>query len=67
MCEYCEKGKTLISEERLDSDFEYHKFNTFIWRDELITKNKNGPCLDVDEKCKINYCPMCGRKLKEEK
>lgn len=50
----------------MDSDFEYHKFNTFIWRDELITKNKNGPCLDVDEKCKINYCPMCGRKLIEQ-
>lgn len=66
MCEYCEKGKTLISEERLDSDFEYYKFNTFIWKDELITKNENEPCLEVDEKCKINYCPMCGRKLIEQ-
>lgn len=59
MCKYCEKEIPLISIERLDSDFDYHIFNTFVWRNELITQKENESCLDVDEKIKINFCPMC--------
>ena len=63
-CEYCKKeAKPLITIERLDDTFDYNKYNTFIWQNELITLCEKEQCLDVDEKCKINYCPMCGRKL----
>ena len=59
-CEYCKKeAKPLITIERLDDTFDYNKYNTFIWQNELITLCEKEQCLDVDEKCKINYCPMC--------
>lgn len=32
---------------------------------QIISETKNGKCLH--ETYDINYCPMCGRKLKEDK
>ena len=58
-CEYCQEEKPLITIERLSNSFDYEKYNTFIWQNELITVSEEEQCLDVDEKCKINYCPMC--------
>ena len=62
-CQYCNEGKPLITVERLDHTFDYNIYNTFIWRNELITLCEKEQCLDVEEKCNINYCPMCGRRL----
>lgn len=55
MCEYCENGKPLIGD----------------FSDGALIENGNilvsyGECSDC-AKGRINYCPMCGRNLKEEK
>ena len=63
ICEFCNEGKPLITIERLDHTFDYNIYNTFIWQNELIVLSKEEQCLDTEEKCKINYCPMCGKKL----
>ncbi|MCR5145943.1 MAG: hypothetical protein K6B70_01135 [Clostridia bacterium] len=52
MCEYCEKGKIL----RSINWNELGQIN--------IDKNGNLYAKD-DEVFRINYCPMCGRKLGE--
>ena len=55
MCEYCENMKPLIGDEQ----------------DGACIENGNilvayGECSDC-AKGRINYCPMCGRNLKENK
>lgn len=55
MCEFCEKGEPIIGD----------------YSDGALIENENilvsyGECTDF-AKGKINYCPMCGRKLKEAK
>lgn len=50
MCEYCEKGKSILHDESYDF------LNVFIKNDQLWEKSMD---MGID----INYCPMCGRKL----
>lgn len=59
-CEYCEDGKEWYSEE-VFKDFPNPRMDCHIDRD----KRTGEYSLVVDNavSCKINYCPMCGRKL----
>ena len=68
MCEYCEGGKP-IRENPLVSVVGGIIFMR-------VKRNKWGPCLSIGVRqrigssvkyLKIMYCPMCGRKLAEEK
>lgn len=53
MCEYCKKGKALLHDENFEG---------------LYIFILNGMLWDKTYDCgiEINYCPMCGIKLKEE-
>lgn len=76
MCEYCENGNgekfKIYPDLPIQDDFdnEYIKDNQsqYIRKDEekyfLVTEinNEDGDVLILD----ITYCPMCGKKLKEE-
>jgi len=56
-CEYCtaENPRSLICELFSDSNITWIKY---------VEENKYIPTLRVNnEYCKINFCPMCGRKL----
>jgi hypothetical protein len=54
MCEYCEEGELLIDDEFL---------NCCVY-DGILTvgEEENGNVAEVE----INYCPMCGRRLRED-
>ena len=54
MCEYCEKGKPIIGDEQDGAD---------ITNGNILTSY--GECTSFAEG-KIQYCPMCGRKLDEK-
>ena len=60
MCEYCNKGKSICKDNRQELGIELHSGISKIVAYGL---NKQGWDISVD--CKINYCPMCGRKLGE--
>lgn len=64
MCEYCEKGKPLVIGETNDFgiSLKYMYFGVYLeaYGYDVHGMGSNG--LDV----KINYCPMCGRKLNKE-
>ena len=60
MCEYCEKGKLICNE--LDKKIE-------IIKDTLLIQRRIGNIFDAmicNTTFKINYCPMCSRKLGDE-
>ena len=67
MCEYCEKEKKLIETEEADYIWEkfcgYEDRFVFVDRGYLRYTTDDYSCLDHGEKIKINFCPMCGRKL----
>ena len=75
MCEYCDKkiknkSITCIDEDVDKSKLTLIKNNYFGYTilaeiDNLADDNSNTPDI-VDQFFKINYCPMCGRKLSEE-
>lgn len=63
MCKYCEQGKTLTADVTMDGA----EIN-------IVRDDELGPCLYVEAFCqdgydggdgwfKIEYCPVCGRKL----
>ena len=78
MCKYCEEGFVLTEAELLDTHIigwkpdmlatelfggEYY-LSVFIDRGYIRLVDKDDcQCLDHGDKEKINYCPMCGRKL----
>ena len=74
MCDYCEKGKILIEKEILEGCYigwaeELRAFNE-IYKVEirqgtncLCLGRQDEQCIDAFEYIKINFCPVCGRKL----
>ena len=52
MCEYCEKGKSILHDDTYDG------LNIFI-KNNLLWEKTNDMGTD------INYCPICGKKLRE--
>lgn len=71
MCDYCSEDQIPLIEGQLGNEVLGIRFYTTIWSDykELRTifgdfyGNEYGS--EWDGKVKINYCPMCGRKLGE--
>lgn len=59
MCRYCETNEDLTT-----NYYDETCFNIEIYSDELCI-TCHGEANDYIE-LKINYCPMCGRKLREE-
>lgn len=79
MCEFCEEhvlkeegcgyGIKPLSE-RCESEYNrdyYTGISTYIDKDRLkifaVVDGENVKCLSAEKSIKINYCPMCGRKL----
>lgn len=70
-CEYCKELKSLFWNENSTPENELIK-EVYIESDGTITVSstatldyvENNPDLATDANFKINYCPMCGRKLK---
>lgn len=68
MCVYCENEQSLVEKE-----FPYMGFGTFCYdqtwsifidRGHLRLADKEDcQCMDHGENIKINYCPMCGKKI----
>lgn len=61
MCEYCEKGKEICKENRKELGIELNG-----GKGKLIAYGTDSHNWDISVECKINYCPMCGRKLVKE-
>ena len=61
MCEYCEKGKEIRNDDNIKSFISKAHFGYSI----IVQTNKL--YLDVQNIGFINYCPMCGRKLGDDK
>lgn len=57
MCEYCENKKILMS---FDESLEFEGYVGIKNRNKLEVSNDFGVT-----QIEINYCPMCGRNLKE--
>lgn len=72
ICDYCSDNQEPLIEGHLGNEILGIQFYTCVWSNlkELRTifgdfyGNKYGS--EWDGKVKINYCPMCGRKLGEE-
>lgn len=60
MCEYCEKEKG-ICKNRNELGIELHSGKAILVAYGLDKQN----CY-ISVFCRINYCPMCGRKLAED-
>ena len=58
MCEYCEIGKGVCRYNRRELGIELHSGSS-----ELVSYGLDEAKWDISVKCKINYCPMCGRQL----
>lgn len=74
MCKYCENGEILIKKEILEGCYigwseELQAFDeiykVIIKGDSLCLGREDEQCIEAFETVKINYCPVCGRKLKE--
>ena len=58
MCKYCENGDSIY----------YDDLDVYIIGNELnidLNMNIEDVYIDNEYEIEINYCPMCGRKLKE--
>ena len=70
MCEYCEKRKQLLTKE-----VPHVMYNQYAFDVELQIVVDRGylrlgcaddmQCMDHGEKIKINYCPMCGERMRQ--
>lgn len=61
MCEFCEKAKNL-STTNSELEFVYHTVT--IENDTLIVNSfDDWDDINKKEEIKINFCPICGRKL----
>ena len=56
MCEYCEKEKVILT---FDESVDFEGYVNII-NNQLVISNDYGLTA-----IRINYCPMCGRKLEE--
>lgn len=62
MCEYCEKEKPIANGEEWTINIE----NTYGEKELYIEMYLGGyESIEDNTYVKINYCPMCGKKLKE--
>lgn len=62
MCDYCEKGKRLIDINTRYPDEDFIEIEGNVLHIEGTTACTDGFAgIEVDYK--VNYCPMCGRKL----
>lgn len=75
MCKYCEMGdtglgkKNLIDSQHIDLGIiEGIEINSIIQDENVLSTYLMDECSDVlsEYNIKIKYCPMCGRKLKNE-
>jgi hypothetical protein len=79
MCEYCDDEKILIKTQEIsDTSFGW-RTGSIKWEDVCYDTNiifvdrgflrfapiDDCQCLESGEKFKINFCPMCGKELKE--
>lgn len=60
MCIYCEQGKGICNN-RKELGIELHSGTS-----ELVAYGLDNNNWDISVKCKINFCPMCGKKLRKE-
>lgn len=60
-CEYCEKGKGICKENKTELGIELHSGSGH-----LVAYGTDKHNWGISVQCKINYCPMCGRKLLEK-
>jgi hypothetical protein len=68
MCDFCEINKFLLTKEVPDVVFEKYiddlTLAIIVDRGYLRLVNTDDyECIDHGEKIKINFCPMCGKKL----
>ncbi len=59
MCEYCEKGKPICSENKKELGIEFLSGTSLLVAYALDKKG-----WDISVKCKISYCPMCRKKVR---
>jgi Zn-finger nucleic acid-binding protein len=66
MCEYCEKEKTMMQRDYVNLSMIHYTAGVFIDNRGYLrlVDLDDCSCLDHGEYIKINYCPMCGKKLK---
>lgn len=57
-CEYCEDGKGICRDNKRELGIELHSASS-----KLVAYGLDKANWDISVECKINYCPMCGRKL----
>lgn len=62
MCKYCEKGIGISKGNTNELGIELHSATGH-----LVAYGLDRHNWDISVKCKINYCPMCGRKLVKDK
>lgn len=60
-CKYCEEGFCISDTNRRDLGIELHSDTGY-----LVAYGVNKYDWDISVECKINYCPMCGKKFKED-
>lgn len=62
MCKYCDKGEAICEQNRDILGVSLDAAKGFIT---VYGIDKKG--WDISVNCKINYCPMCGKKLNTKK
>lgn len=74
-CKYCNSSENVLLQDDfyVESDYwedspKYNKINLLVTIDRghlrLVDKYETN-CLDGGEKIKVNYCPICGEKIKD--
>lgn len=58
MCEYCEKGKGICRNNRKELGIELHSGSR-----KLIAYGFDEQNWDMSIECKINFCPMCRKRV----
>ena len=61
-CKYCEEGYGISNTNRRELGIELHSGTGY-----LVAYGLDKYGWDISVECKINYCPMCGKKFKEDK
>ena len=58
MCEYCEKGRAISKDNVRRLGIELHSA-----KKKLVIYGIDEQGWDISLECKINYCPMCGKRI----
>jgi len=62
MCKYCEPViDGIFTEPLISGSCSCYSTEVYIFKDKLKSREYDG-----EDEIKINYCPMCGRNLKEK-